>query len=257
MRSINRLNKKCNLAQQLGAIGILAGMISSFSPLGCASSIETAPLRYRDRHQNNGHLLPAITVERLQACLEEYGGQLDDDSLRVEATVQVDQAGQTRNVGVTGIPENAPDFAACARIALREMTVPALPLRAGSTIGAANMEASATGNEIAHPGVLVEVAILLGEFMAQHGAKAVLYAVTIEVVGTVAVVATQEMITRTRWRKRCTDGYVNCIASPAGRARGNNWNERRCGTCRNVCDKNKGSWPSHIEMFPEGTVSCY
>lgn len=137
------------------------------------------------------------------------------------------------------------------------MTVPAMPLRASSTMETANHPTKPIGNEMANPGVMVEVAVLLGEFMAQHGGKAILYAVTIEVLGTIAVAGTQEMLKRNRWKKNCTDGYVNCIASPAGQQRGNNWNIGRCGTCREVCDRNKGTWPSSIEMFPEGTVSCY
>lgn len=67
------------------------------------------------------------------------------------------------------------------------MTVPPLPLRSKANEETTSVQAKPTGNELANPAVLVEVAILLGEFAAQHGAKTILYAVTIQVVAAVAV----------------------------------------------------------------------
>src|SRR4051812_40318834 len=91
--------------RRVAAMGLIGCLMLAFLPLGCANSIETAPLRYRTQHQNARHLLPDLTVERLQACVEEYGHQLPSESIRVEATVQVDDEG--RNLGlkvVEGFP---------------------------------------------------------------------------------------------------------------------------------------------------------
>lgn len=188
--------------------------------------------------------------------MDEFSDQLSEDSLGVSGVVQMDRQGRIYGVTVTGFPDGAPDLAACTRSALSAVEVPDLPLRATSTEESANASAKPTGNEMANPAVAYEVAILLGEFIAQHGGKAVIYSVTVEVLSAAAIAAATVYLTN-RWRKKCTDGYVGCIASPVGRARGNNWNESRCGTCRAVCDKNKGSWPSTIEMFGEvDPVSC-
>jgi hypothetical protein len=245
------------------AVMVLAGCLAlAFLPLGCASSIGTASLRYRKQHQNDDRRLPDMTIERLQECVETYGeqlGPLDPPLSHAKGHVQVTPEGEVVDIQLTGIPDSAPDFAACVRITLRDMTVPAsvLSLRQKETPGEANEQTVLRGNEVGNPMVLVELGAALAEFVAQHKGRIVLYTVTIEVLGAAAVVATQEMLKKkNNWRKKCTDGYVNCIMSPTGWGRGNTWNESRCGTCRNVCDANNGSWPPDIEMFPEGRVSC-
>lgn len=247
------------IGRWVSVIGFVGCVLPALIPFGCANTVTNASIRYRARHGNRGLLIPDITVERLQACVEEYGAQLEQDSLRVGAIVQVDQDGQTKNVRVNGIPETALDFETCATIALRDMVAPAsvFNLRPDEAASTSSENTAASGNELANPIVVVEVLVALGEFAAEHAGRVVLYTVTIEVLSAAAVAGAMEMVKRNRWRKNCTDGYVTCMASPAGLARGNNWNERRCASCRNVCDKDKGSWPATIQMFPEGTVSCY
>ncbi len=165
------------LIRKIASVGLAAGMMAVFVSTGCTSSIEKAPLRYREQHQNGGHLLNDITIERLQGCVEEFGEQLSQDSLRVGATVRVDHDGRIKGVTVAGIPDSAPDLAACTRVTLREMLVPPLPLRSDRNEDTANVPAKPVGNEIANVAVFVEIAILLGEFVAQHGGKAIVYAV--------------------------------------------------------------------------------
>lgn len=165
----------------MSVIGVAACLMLAFVPFGCAGSIETAPLRYREQHQNARHLLPDITVERLQACVEEHASQLEPQPYRVEAKVQVDQEGRKQDIVVGGIPDSAPDLAACTRIALRDMALPGSlrQLRGEETIGMANGQIVPRGNEIGNPIVLVELGSALAEFVAAHGGRMVIYAVTV------------------------------------------------------------------------------
>jgi hypothetical protein len=172
---------------QIASICLVVAVAGAFATTSCSSSMEQASVRYREQHQNRGHLLHDNTVERLQGCAEEFAEQVNENSVRVWATVQVDREGRIYKVTVDGVPETASDLAACTRVTLQDMTVPPLPLRSESKQETTSVPTKPKGNELAHPAVLVEVAILLGEFAAQHGAKTILYAVTIQVVAAVAV----------------------------------------------------------------------
>ena len=244
----------------VAAMGLLGCLFMAFMPVGCSSSIEQASLRYRAQNQNETHLLRDSTVERLQECVETYGKelrQLDPPFAHAKAHVQVTPEGEVVDVQVTGIPDSAPDLADCTRIALREMTVPAsvLSLRQKEAPASTTEQTVPRGNELANPIVLWEIGAALAEFVAENGGRTVLYTVTIEVLSAAAIAAAVLAISRTQ-KNRCTARFVNCTESPAGRARGNHWNEHRCGTCLSVCT-NTGKWPDTIEMFPEGTVSCF
>lgn len=193
----------------MSVIGVAACLLLAFVPFGCASSIETAPLRYREQHQNARHLLPDITVERLQACVEEYGSQLEPQSYRVEAKVQVDPEGRKQDVVVGGIPDSAGDLEACTRIALRDMALPGSlrQLHGEETIGLTKGQIVPRGNEIGNPIVLVELGSALAEFVAAHGGRVVIYAVTVEVLGGLAVVAVTQL------SKKCRRVKAACIIS--------------------------------------------
>jgi hypothetical protein len=249
------------LTRFVAAMGLIGCLFMAFMPVGCTSSIEQASLRYRAQNQNETHLLRDFTVERLQECVETYGKELrhlDPPFAHAKAHIQVSQEGQVVDVQVTGIPDSAPDLAGCTRIALREMTVPesVLSLRQKEASASTTEQTVPRGNELANPIVLWEIGTLFAEFVAENGGRTVLYTVTIEVLSAAAIAAVAVAISRTQ-KNRCTARFVNCTESPAGRARGNTWNDSRCGTCLKVCIKNKGEWPKTIEMSPEGTVSCY
>jgi hypothetical protein len=183
MRSLVTRFVTLTLRRRVAAMGLLGCLMLAFLPIGCANSIETAPLRYREQHQNDGHLLPDITVQRLQACVEEYGRQLEPRSYRVEAKVKANQNAQIRDVEVGGIPDDAPDLAACTRITLREMSLPmsVRQLRPGQTIGAADRPLSPHRNEAGNV-IVVGIAILLGEFVVEYGGYTILFAVTLDLV---------------------------------------------------------------------------
>lgn len=202
------------LGRWLSMMGLLGCCILPFMPIGCANSIEQAPVRYHEQHPHSGDRLPDITVERLQACFEDHNDQIEQDSLRVGATVQVDPDGQIQRVIVTGIPEIASDFAACTRTALRNMSISpsnVFEMRRRQTSARTNGSTVPKSNEIANPAVVVEVAILLGEFIAQHGGRAVLYAVTIEVLSAAAIAGYKKLSQRCRRVKEAC--IISCGSS--------------------------------------------
>ena len=237
------------VVRSMSALGLAACLALAFVPIGCTNSILMAPARYHEQNPGAIDLLPSITVERLQECVEQYGHQLDGSSYQVHVEVHEDPDGFRRKVELSGIPDSAPDLAACSRITFRQMAVSG-PLRQSlREVTAAADSAAPMRNELANPLVAAEILLVLAEYAAQHGGRVVLYSVAVGVLSAVAVAGTKRYIQRTR--KKCLEHYVECMAT----GRGNNWSESRCGTCRAVCE-NQGAWPSHIEMFPEGTVSC-
>lgn len=131
--------------------------------------------------------------------------------------------------------------------------MPDLPLRATSTEESANTSVKPTGNEMANPAIALEVAILLGEFAAQHGGKVVLYSVTVEVLSAAAIAAATVYLTK-KQKQECQKHPNNCLDTPTNDKRGNNWNENRCLTCFNVC-KSTGKWPENVP-FLGGPESC-
>lgn len=200
--------------------------------------METAVTRYRD--ENSGARIPDITAERLQGCVEEFGGQLTAESNRVLATVQVDPEGRTQGVTVAGVPES--DFAACVRVALQDMAVPDLALRRRQETAG---QTAPMGNELANPVILWEVGVMLAELLAAHGGKTVLYTVSVEVLSVVAVSGVNVYLRKKR-KDRCTDYYEECVASQLYRDLGRGEGDSRCGACANMCVINNGNWPSAV-----------
>jgi hypothetical protein len=180
--------------------------------------------------------------------VDEFSDQLSVDSLGVSGVVQMDREGRIYGVTVTGFPDGAQDLAACTRSALSAVEVPDLPLRATSTEESANASVKPTGNEVANPAIALEVAILLGEFAAQHGGKVVLYSVTVEVLSAAAIAAATVYLTKTRKKKTCTEHLQACLDTPMNDEVGNNWNTRRCKTCFDIC-RPSNQWPISVPLF--------
>jgi hypothetical protein len=234
--------------QRIASIGLLVGMSAAFGPTGCSNSLQQASARYREQHQNRHQLLGDAAVEKLQACVDEFSDQLSVESLGVSGVVQMDREGRIYGVTVTGFPDGAQDLAACTRSALSAVAVPDLPLRATSTEESANTSVKPTGNEMANPAIALEVAILLGEFAAQHGGKVVLYSVTVEVLSAAAIAAVTVYLTKTRKKKSCTEHLQACLDTPMNDEVGNNWNTRRCKTCFDIC-RPSNQWPTSVPFF--------
>jgi hypothetical protein len=128
--------------------------------------------------------LPRITVSRLQNCVSIYGGQLPPGRHHFNPIVKVDQDGMRRGVETPDMPGSAPDFAACTRIALGEMTVPSSVFNMGTTQSAASTNAVTPAQRlyVGNPAVAVIVVVGLSEIVLEAGAYTILFAVTVKVV---------------------------------------------------------------------------
>lgn len=230
--------------RHLAAWGLLGCAMMAMTPLGCANSVESAPIRYRA--QSRGPYLPDATVEGLQGCVDNHADELMEGPHHVKAHMQVDSEGRKLDFKVTGIPENAPNLAACTRIALQGMTVPMqdLPLRPDETATATNEQTVPRGNEVANPIVVWEIGTALAEFVAAHGGRVILYTVTIEVVGSAGMVGTMWYLKRRQKKKTCQEHLSDCLMTPTNDKQGNNWNTRRCLTCFDRCED--GNWPASV-----------
>ncbi len=227
----------------------LAGLLAS---IGCGG----VTMRQESTSEQLG--IPRITAERLQACVTDFRDQLPDGSWAFSPEVQVYPNGRIARVNAGGVPETAPDLAACTRDALGDMAIPSAVFNMRSrSVASTNEQTPEQRALMGNPALIVIVVVGLGEIAIEAGAATILFAVTVKVVDK-AVDDVEDMVKKRRiWREQCADDYAVCIASPAGRARGNHWNMTRCGTCREVCEKNEGNWPSTIPLFPDPAVSCY
>lgn len=228
-------------------------------PSGCASGLESVAVR--PGAPKDGFAMPRITEERMRACVTEYAKQLDAGDWAFRPTIEVAQNGRFIRVNDGGIPNTAADFASCTRDALSNMVVPDVifNLRVPGANADATSATAEQRTQIGSPAVVVVVVVGLSELVFEAGAYTILFAVTVKVVEKAADDVAD-------WARRsprladdeddCAEYYTQCIASPAGRARGNHWNETRCATCRAVCQKEK-SWPARVPMFGQGLVPCH
>lgn len=149
-------------------------------PLGCGGIEQAPPPAHAS---TDGPRIPRITEDRLRACVSDYAEQLEERPHGINAKVQVDEAGRTQNVILEGIPDTAPDFAACTRVALRDMAVPSsvLRLRPGNVVGSTNGKTVSVRNELGNV-VVVGVFLLLGELAVEYGGYTILFAISVELV---------------------------------------------------------------------------
>lgn len=162
-------------AQTIVTIGFLGCATLGLIPLGCGSAL--GPVTVRDSGPRGKPPIPARTVERLQECMAQYGGQLEPKTYLFSPTVEVDQNGVKQGVSADDIPVSAPDFAACSRVALGDMAIPEVILNIPRT------EATTAGQRsyIGSPALVVVVIVGLSEIALEAGAYTILFAVTVKV----------------------------------------------------------------------------
>lgn len=102
----------------LTGLGLFACATVTLMPLGCASSI---PFRQNASGKNGP--VPEMTAARLQECVETYGDELSSSYSKVHYRVRVIAGGRIVDVATNDISADAPEFAACTRIVLRDMRV--------------------------------------------------------------------------------------------------------------------------------------
>jgi hypothetical protein len=189
-----------------------------------------------------------MTVERLQECVREYGGQLAPGRYSFRPNVQVDRDGIGREVSTDDIPRAAPDLAACTRVVLREMALPESIFQAPSS-----GDAAATRNRayMGSPAVVVVVVVVgLSELVLEAGAYSILFAVTVELVSEAGKDIAEAARRRKTKKDECTDHYEACMETAVSGEFGNHWTQTRCGICHELCTRNK-AWPTEV-----GNGSC-
>jgi hypothetical protein len=227
------------------ALGL--GLLLSTTQLACVPDPVTAPTMSEGSH------IPAITAERLQACMSEYGEQLDGQSYRVPATVKVNQDGRVVKVALDGMPLAAPDLAACARVALRDMAVPDSVLRLRPDEPPISQQQSKPARGMMGNILVLGGAIALGEIVAKAFGATLIFAVAVELV--------HEGIEAGRRtpkdpKKICNEKRTECLMTDLGSIKHEDvWQVSRCHPCRDQCVGKNGEWPSKIEMGNK-FVSC-
>ncbi|MDC0741099.1 hypothetical protein [Polyangium mundeleinium] len=225
---------------------VLACVTMSVVPLGCASNIESPPLKQTPTRE--GPHAPNKTIARLRDCVEEYGGDLGGEAFEFHYDVKVDEEGQVASVKSDVLHA---DFSGCTRAALRAMEVPpelfltwmSQPLARGD-----RQKNAARG--LVGDLVIVGVTIALAPLIIEAAGVTIVIMIGVAIAEDVV-----EAVRRRRTKKdECTDGYVDCMDSKLGDELGNNWNTTRCATCLEVCN-NKGSWPSQVPVG-EDLVPC-
>lgn len=106
----------------LASVGFARWIVLALMPLGCGGGL--GHVTARQESSNNRPVLPDRTVERLQACVAEYGDQFGPGHYRFNPHVRVDQEGYTQAISTEDMPATAHDFAACTRVALDDMALP-------------------------------------------------------------------------------------------------------------------------------------
>jgi hypothetical protein len=232
----------------LAACGWLGCATPAITPLGCASTLESAIVQHGQA--NSGNRLPNITIERIQGCTVEFAPEFSwYKHAHVNANVEIDEDGLIQEVTTEGVPASSPDFGACARQVLREMAVPGALLQTLKAQLEAQKKTAgqpqAGGNLAGHPIVLViaGVTLVFSDVVVQVAGITVLFTVTLELKDSV------EALRRRRGkdpRDKCTDYYEECVASELFRRLGNHLGQSRCDLCRAWCRKNNGDWPSQV-----------
>ncbi len=230
------------------AVGFLGCATLGIVPLGCGNSL--GPVLAREYGPKGKSPMPARTIERLQECMAEYGGQLEPKTYLFSPTVEIDQNGVAQAVATDDIPVHADDFAACTRVALGAMAIPEGVLRL------ARMQATAGQRSyMGSPAIVVIVVVGLSEIALEAGAYTFLFAVTVKVVEK-AKDDVLEAVKRRRmpWENECQRKLTECLLSSLGSQWGDVHGTSRCAMCFKRCDKS--GWPSRIQIDDDVYATC-
>lgn len=236
------------------ALGLFGCVALTLMPLGCASSMENTP--FRQVASGAGAPLPQTTAARLQECVETYGDQLSSSYSKVHYRVRVDPGGRIVDVATSEVAEDAPDFAACTRIVLRDMTVSErmLSFRHSGSLGSTN------GQTPAARGLMGDVTVLgaevaLQELLVGVAGTTVVFAVIV----VLAVSGVKDIVEAVdedqENRRRCNEKRTECLQTYRSGKDGPTRGASRCQACYNTCVGLKGEWPSHVYLDRK-FVSC-
>jgi len=153
--------------------------------VGCGATAGCGGVTVHEVSPASPNSLPAITIARIQGCTAEFGKQLEPGSYNFNPIVEVDRDGYKRGVEMSGVPDTAPDLAACMRIALNDMAIPASVFNMRSTQSASTDEPTKEQRTLlGNPAVVVAVVVVVevGEIVLEAGAITILFATTVKVV---------------------------------------------------------------------------
>ncbi|TKC95704.1 hypothetical protein [Polyangium fumosum] len=218
------------------SLGLLGCATLSLVPLGCGAKI-TYPAA------SEGPRVPDATAERLRACVDEFGGDLDRGYYTFDYKVLADPEGRVVDVASKGVPHA--DLAGCTRIALRGMTVPEglLKLRLAEPIARTNgqtMPERALVGEVVIVTVTT-VTIVFVDLLIEAGVATMVFAVTLEIAKDIA----EAIQKKPRWKELCDEELNDCLDSPKQSIPGSVEGSSLCLWCREKCTS-KG-WPEAVK----------
>ncbi|WP_342763989.1 hypothetical protein [Polyangium sorediatum] len=219
------------------SLGLLGCVTMALVPLGCGAKI-TYPAA------SEGPRVPDATAERLRACADEFGGDLDRGSYTFDYKVLVDEEGRVVDVASKGVPHA--DLAGCTRIALRGMTVPEDLLRLRK-LRLSESPAPANGQTMPERGLVGEVVIVtvttvtivFVDILIEAGVATMVFAVTMEIAKDVA----EALRKRPKWENECNRHRTACLETPVQSEHGDTWNSSKCNECYKQCMAEKW-WPT-------------
>ncbi|MBK9261211.1 MAG: hypothetical protein IPM54_15575 [Polyangiaceae bacterium] len=231
-------------------MGLLGATTIGLTQLGCTSRL--GPVHAKQATPWFGRPeLPDVTVARAADCVAEYGTQLEPGYHKFDSKVLVDEDGDKEDVTIDDIPNTAYDLGACMRNALRAMPIAEQPLREGVHILKNRREQASAAERslMGSPAVVVAgVTIVVSELMLEAGAYTFLFAVTVEVVDRAAKDAMEALRRRRKWERECDDHVTACLASDLADREGSVYGSSRCLMCGEYCKKNRGAWPTTVEI---------
>ena len=234
----------------LRSTAVVAGLgstILGFMPMGCSNRL--GPVVATQEGGIDRPSLPDIFVEKAKECVAEHGAQLEGQHYRLDSKIDIDEDGSKQKVTIAGIPDTAPDFGACMRIALQDMPIADEPFREGVKLLKYRRQEATTAQRalVGHPVVIVVagVTIIVSEVALEAGAVTILFAVSVKVVEKAA-----KDVAEDGWKAVCVAKYTACVAAVGTRKRGNHPGISRCASCLETCTKEQ-SWPASI-----GNGSC-
>ncbi|MRG93666.1 hypothetical protein [Polyangium spumosum] len=217
------------------SVGLLLCATAALVPLGCAARIRH---RADDRPR-----VPAATAERLRACVDELGGELERGYYTFDATVKIDEEGRVVDVKGRGVPH--PELAICLRIALRGMTVTdellrLRELRVPESAAPANGQAPDERRLVGNPAVAVAVVVVLADLFIEVGTTVVVLAAAVEMTGEIAETVRKK-------KDPCQEPLNDCLDSARQSRDGGRWKHSICVACHEQC-KGNGKWPDRVMM---------
>lgn len=116
--------------RDVAALGVLGGVTitTGLASHGCTNRLGPVQATQSAGGPNRPNL-PDIFVEQTKECVVIDAPQMAPGRIVLHSTVDVNEDGDKQGTDIDGIPNTAPDFAACMRSALREMPIADQPFR--------------------------------------------------------------------------------------------------------------------------------